>query len=87
MNTYRAGQRRAEASRVSKAFAVVLREARLARGISQVALSEGANVDRTFVSMMEQGVNQASLTTLFKLARALGTRPSTLVARVERLLR
>jgi transcriptional regulator with XRE-family HTH domain len=72
--------------RVGEAFGCVLREARIAQNISQSELSERADVDRTFISLMERGSRQCSLTTLCKLARAFGVRPSTLVARMERLL-
>ena len=76
-----------ESNRVSEAFGYVLREARLAQGISQSDLSLLADVDRTFISLMECGTRQCTLTVLCKLARALNTQPSTLVARMERLLR
>ena len=46
-----------------------------------------ADVDRTFVSQMERGIRQPTITTLMKLAGALGIQPSTLVARMEKLLR
>ena len=68
-------------------FGRVLREQRSARGLSQEALALSANVDRTFVSQMERGIRQPTLTTLCKLSDALGIQPSTLVARVEKLLR
>lgn len=72
---------------VAAVFGKVLREQRNARGVSQEALALSANVDRTFVSQMERGIRQPTLTTLCKLAAALDIQPSTLVARVERLLR
>ena len=72
---------------VASIFGKVLREQRNARGISQEALALSADVDRTFVSQMERGIRQPTLTTLCKLSEALDIQPSTLVARVERLLR
>jgi ribosome-binding protein aMBF1 (putative translation factor) len=68
-------------------FGKVLREQRSARGLSQEALALSADVDRTFVSQMERGIRQPTLTTLCKLSEALDIQPSTLVARVEKLLR
>ena len=68
-------------------FGKVLREQRTARGLSQEALALSADVDRTFVSQMERGIRQPTLTTLCKLSEALDIQPSTLVARVEKLLR
>jgi transcriptional regulator with XRE-family HTH domain len=77
---------RIESSQVSRAFGYVLREKRCARGISQEELSKRARVDRTFISLIERGMRQATLTTLFKLANALGIRAETLVVLTERLL-
>jgi transcriptional regulator with XRE-family HTH domain len=67
------------------AFGRVLRTQRQARGLSQEALALEADVDRTFVSQMERGIRQPTLTTLWKLAKALDVQPSTLVAKTERL--
>ena len=75
------------ADQVSAAFGRVLREQRGTAGLSQEALALSADVDRTFVSQMERGIRQPTLTTLCKLAKALGMQPSTLVARTEKLLR
>lgn len=75
-----------ESSQVSRAFGRVLREGRYAKGISQAELSVRSSVDRTFISVIESGTRQGSLTTLFKLANALGLRASTLVIRTERML-
>ena len=74
------------ANQVSVAFGKVLRQQREACGISQEALALNAEVDRTFVSQMERGIRQPTLTTLYKLALALDMRPSTLVARMEKQL-
>jgi len=75
------------ADQVSAAFGRVLREQRVTAGVSQEALALSADVDRTFVSQIERGIRQPTLTTLCKLARALDVQPSTLVSRMERLLR
>ena len=75
-----------QVDQVPVAFGRVLREQRDATGISQEALALSAEVDRTFVSQIERGVRQPTLTTLCKLAQALDIRPSTLIARMEKLL-
>jgi transcriptional regulator with XRE-family HTH domain len=75
------------AEQVSASFGRVLREQRTAAGVSQEQLALSADVDRTFVSQMERGIRQPTLTTLFKLAKALEVQPSTLVSRTEKLLR
>ena len=72
---------------ISMVFGQVLREQRLSRGLSQEELALAADVDRTFVSQMERGIRQPTITTLIKLAGALGIQPSTLIVRMEKLLR
>jgi transcriptional regulator with XRE-family HTH domain len=72
---------------ISAIFGQVLREQRTSRGISQEDLALSANVDRTFVSQMERGIRQPSITTLVKLSNALGVAPSSLVSKMEKLLR
>jgi transcriptional regulator with XRE-family HTH domain len=75
------------ADQVSKAFGRVLRDQRTAQDISQEALALSADVDRTFVSQMERGIRQPTLTTMFKLAGALDVSASALVTRTEKLLK
>jgi transcriptional regulator with XRE-family HTH domain len=75
------------ADQVSGAFGRVLREQRNMADLSQEQLALNADVDRTFVSQMERGIRQPTLTTLFKLAKALDVQPSTLVSRTEKQLR
>src|SRR3569833_454088 len=75
------------AEQISTVFGQVLREQRIARQLSQEELALAADVDRTFVSQMERGIRQPTITTLMKLAGALGIQPSTLVVRMEKLLR
>ena len=72
---------------ISVIFGQVLREQRISRELSQEGLALAADVDRTFVSQMERGVRQPTITTLIKLAEALGIQPSTLLARMEKQLR
>jgi transcriptional regulator with XRE-family HTH domain len=75
-----------KASQVSKVFGRVLRDQRLATDLSQEALALAADVDRTFVSQMERGIRQPTLTTLFKLSGPLKVSASTLITRTEKLL-
>ena len=72
---------------ISTVFGQVLREQRISRDLSQEELALAADVDRTFVSQMERGIRQPTITTLIKLASALGIQPSTLIIRMEKLLR
>jgi len=66
------------------AFGQILRELRRERGLSQEALALEAGLQRNYISLIERGVNQPTITTVFKLASALAIRPSEVIARVER---
>jgi transcriptional regulator with XRE-family HTH domain len=61
-----------------------LRRAREEAGLTQEQLAEKAGLHRTYVSLLERGKKSPTLVVLFRLCGALGLRPSTLVARVER---
>jgi transcriptional regulator with XRE-family HTH domain len=65
-------------------FGRILRQARLERDLSQEKLALDSGLDRTFVSMLERGLRQPTLGTLFSLARTLKMNPSEIVARLER---
>jgi len=67
----------------NEAFGLVLRDLRKERGLSQEALALDAGIQRNYVSLIERGINQPTITTIFKLAIALKVRPSELVALVE----
>ena len=62
-----------------------LRSIRLADGLSQEQLGLESGVQRNFISLIETGQNQPTITTIFKLAGALDVKPSKLVAMAEKL--
>ena len=45
---------------------------RTAKGLSQMALAEKAHVSREYINRLERGQHDPALTTLVKLAKALG---------------
>jgi transcriptional regulator with XRE-family HTH domain len=65
-----------------QAFGIVLRDLRQTRAISQETLALESELDRTFISLLERGLRQPSLTTILQLARPLGVAPQELVAAV-----
>lgn len=71
---------------VAQAFGKALRELRLEAGLTQEQLGLEADLRRTFVSLLELGEQQPTLTTIVKLACALNIKPSDLVARTEKTL-
>lgn len=66
------------------AFGRVLRRLRQKRGLTQEELGLEADLRRTFVSILELGQQQPTLTTILKLAKVLDLKPSKLVELVER---
>ena len=62
-----------------------LRRLRLASGMSQEALALESGVQRNFISLIETDQNQPTISTIVKLARALGVKASELVAEAERM--
>lgn len=70
-------------SQISSSFGSVLRELREAAGMTQESLGFESDLRRTFISVLELGQQQPSLTTVFKLASALGISASEMVRLVE----
>ncbi|HJV26313.1 MAG TPA: helix-turn-helix transcriptional regulator [Aromatoleum sp.] len=57
----------------------MLRQARRRAGLTQEQLGLEADLRRTYVSLLELGQQQPSLTTILKLATALQCQPGELV--------
>jgi transcriptional regulator with XRE-family HTH domain len=71
---------------ISQAFGEALRKLRKDQGLSQEELAHNCDLDRTFISLLERGGRQPSLTTVFALAKELNTTASRFVAQVEKFL-
>ena len=69
-----------------KAFGRVLKLVRKERNISQVQLSEIAGVDRSYVSILERGLQSPTLGILYALAEALEVQPFEMVRRMQEFL-
>jgi transcriptional regulator with XRE-family HTH domain len=70
---------------LKKAFGKALRDFRGTEGMSQEALAFEADLDRTYISLLERGIRQPSLGTIFSLSKALSCKASDLVAATEKL--
>lgn len=70
----------------AKAFGLVLRKRRIEASLTQEALCFDADLRRTYISILELGEQQPSLTTIFKLAKALKCPAHELIAEVEAIL-
>ncbi len=67
-------------------FGEVLRSARLEAGVSQEAAAHDSGIGRDHFSRLERGLSQPTLFAMLRIAKALGTQASTLVAQTERRL-
>jgi transcriptional regulator with XRE-family HTH domain len=56
-----------------------VREARQAAALSQEALADKAGIDRTYVSGVERGVRNPTVTIVVRLAEALGVTTADLL--------
>ncbi len=62
----------------------VLRAVREKLGISQEEVAERADVDRTYVSILERGLKSPTLETFEKLCMALGKLPERVIEAARR---
>ncbi|MGN7764173.1 helix-turn-helix domain-containing protein [Paenibacillus sp. 22594] len=56
---------------------------RITRGLSQEDLAHECNVDRSYISMIEVGRNEPSVTKIFDLCKGLKIKPSDFFKLVE----
>ena len=68
---------------INRAFGTVVRKQREALGISQEELAYRAGLHRTYISLIERGLRSASIETIFRLAKALGTTGSDLLVGID----
>ncbi len=69
--------------RLVTALGDAIRKRRQAKNISQEALAEIADFDRTYISLLERGERNPSFTNLCRVAAALDTTPSELLKGIE----
>lgn len=73
----------AEDSSIVAIVAANVRRARATAGLSQEALAHQSGLDRTYVSQVERGKRNVTISVLARLAAALGTTPDRLLRREE----
>ena len=72
-----------EQTQLQSAFGEILRDLRNKVGLSQEKLAMDCGLDRTYISLLERGLRQPTLTTIFTLANSLAIKPSKLINAVE----
>ncbi len=68
---------------VSVAFGKVLLRLRRERGLSQESLAGEADLQRKYISLLEKAEYQPKISTVFRLAEALGQSPAEFVALID----
>lgn len=71
------------AADIGAIFGEVLRRHRSEKNISQEELAFLAGVDRTFISRLERGIRQPTITTIIGIGQALGVSAAELVRETE----
>lgn len=71
------------AADIGAIFGEVLRRHRSEKNISQEELAFLAGVDRTFISRLERGIRQPTITTIIGIGQALGASAAELVRETE----
>ena len=72
---------------IKSIFGLVLKQARNEKGISQEHLALESGLDRSYISKLEVGNYQPSISTIFEISEVLEVRPDELVREVyERYL-
>jgi transcriptional regulator with XRE-family HTH domain len=66
---------------------MVLRECRQGKGLSQEQLAEAAGLDRSFVSLVERGIQSPNIVILLKMAEVLGIPAADMIAKAEAAMR
>lgn len=61
----------------------VLRKARKKAGLTQEELAFKAGISREYGSMLEGDKKSPTVETLFRVCKALGVRPSSIIAKIE----
>lgn len=71
---------------ITEAFGKAIRQKRKEQKLTQEQLGFEADIQRIYVSKLELGQQQPSLTTIFKLANGLNYSASSLIKDVEDIL-
>jgi transcriptional regulator with XRE-family HTH domain len=64
-------------------FGRILQEKRQEKGLSQEQLAQICSLDRTYISLLERGLRQPTLNTLFSISKGLNINPSVFIKLIE----
>ena len=69
--------------KAQRVFGEVIRRAREKRGVSQEQLADEAGLHRTYISLLERGLRNPSLTVITQLAQALKVHAAEIITDFE----
>ncbi len=72
---------------LSEVFGKTLNKLRIEADFTQEKLAELSGYDRTYISLLERGLRQPTITTIFNLSKPLGIPPHQLIKTVEEALK
>jgi len=72
-----------DADQLKIRFGTLIKKLRKKKSISQEQLAHDCELDRTYISMLERGIHQPSLHTLFIIAENLDMKASELILLLE----
>lgn len=67
----------------AKVFGEILRDLRIKSGLSQEKLAEKCDLHDRYISFLERGLKQPTVTTVFKIAKAFDILPSDIIKKME----
>lgn len=68
---------------IAVVFGRILQEKRQEKGLSQEQLAQRCNLDRTYISLLERGLRQPTINSLFNISKGLGISPSVFIKLIE----
>jgi len=72
--------------KLEQAFGQILREYRKRANLSQEKLAQESDLDRTYISLLERGLRQPSITTVFQLSAALNISSTAIISALEAMV-
>ncbi|MFQ9979658.1 MULTISPECIES: helix-turn-helix domain-containing protein [Clostridium] len=72
---------------LEEALAIVLKEYRTEKNLSQEELADKCDLDRTYISLLERGKRKPTLSVIFNICNSLKVKPSVFIAKIEILLK
>ncbi|HMJ67573.1 MAG TPA: helix-turn-helix transcriptional regulator [Cyclobacteriaceae bacterium] len=70
--------------KIPVAFGLMIKEARAGAGLSQRQLAAKCKLNSTYISLLERGERQPTVTSLIKICQAVGVKPSEMFREYEK---